>query len=170
MNSWYWDRMQIFPFSLGTGEPSRLVSNSAEGLHEEVCYGQKILGSFVGSEGIQTRFVLQNWSRWELMGQNAERVFNSCWPGCVFPCLERLQYLYDRNVTQQTPRITREKSTYKAVWASVTPSVNPRNWTSSSCMGLTVGPASRRGQQRADDVVIRSVLTFIKHKLDPWNR
>lgn len=41
----------------------------------------------------------------------------------------------------------REKSVYNAVWASVAPSARPRNWTS-SLLGLVVGPASRRGQQK----------------------
>ena len=65
--------------------------------------------------------------------------------GCVSRCLERLQYLYNRNTKLQTPRSSRAKSTYNAICASVMPSINPRKGTS-VVTELAVVSASRRGQ------------------------
>ena len=75
--------------------------------------------------------------------------------GCVSRCLERLQYLYNRNTKLQTPRSSRAKSTYNAVCASVMPSISPRKGTS-VFTGLAVGSASRRGQWSLGSGILES--------------
>lgn len=77
--------------------------------------------------------------------QKEDTGLSSLWLGCVSRCLERLQYLYNRNTKLQTPRSRRAKSTYNAVCASVMPSISPRKGTS-AFTGLAVGSASRKGQ------------------------
>lgn len=79
--------------------------------------------------------------------QKEEIGLRSCWLGCDFPCLERLQYLYNRNARQQTPSSKRAKSTYSAVCASSVPSISPKKGTS-DFTGLAVGSASRKRQWR----------------------
>lgn len=75
---------------------------------------QRNLGYFAELEGVVTC-------------QNEEMGLSSRGSGCVLPCLERLQCLYNSTTTPQAPRSTRENSVYNAVWASAVRSASPRN-------------------------------------------
>lgn len=92
--------------------------------------------------------------------QKDEIRLRPCWPGCVVSCLERLQYLYNRNATLQTPSSTRTKSTYSAVCASAVPSISPRKGTS-DFTGLAVGPASRK---RTETWALKKSCWFLRSR------